>query len=354
MGCLFSFFFRPSASADIVEPPRQVFSWEREDRKAIRIEDFMLNELRDQTIFRLPGSVNGQQFIIQKCDNCTVYVFDHTAQIQVDDCKNCRIFIGAVHGSFFIRDCTNCVVATACQQFRTRDCRDLHVFLSCISQPIIESSFNVKFACLTINYQSFADQCKTAGVIPWNNNWGNIHDFTPMSEGKNYSLLDQNEILSKYLPIPTDPSVSHLNIDDSQENSVTPFTYGELFQNRNDERCFVVFFHDERADPCARDLIKMLKQTDIVLVQSKSYVVDENSAERLFNGSKNYTSQVNKGPALGLEFAGMNAVQLCQQSLHNLITSKYSNLSHFISQTPADAKKQLNIFYNFASMQMFA
>ena len=36
---------------------------EREDRKAIRIEDFMLNELRDQTIFRLPGSVNGQQFI---------------------------------------------------------------------------------------------------------------------------------------------------------------------------------------------------------------------------------------------------------------------------------------------------
>ena len=75
------------------------------------------------------------------------------------------------------------------------------------------------------------------------------------------------------------------------------------------QRCFVVFFHDERADPCARDLIKMLKQTDvkkgifvenhrvfffsqIVLVQSKSYVVDENSAERLFSGSKNYTSQV--------------------------------------------------------------
>ena len=36
---------------------------EREDRKAIRVEDFMLNQLHDQTIFRLPGSVNGQQFI---------------------------------------------------------------------------------------------------------------------------------------------------------------------------------------------------------------------------------------------------------------------------------------------------
>ena len=27
MGCLFSYFFRPSANADIVETPRQVFSW---------------------------------------------------------------------------------------------------------------------------------------------------------------------------------------------------------------------------------------------------------------------------------------------------------------------------------------
>ena len=37
------------------------------------------------------------------------------------------------------------------------------------------------------------EQCKTAGICPWNNNWGNIHDFTPTSEGKNYSLLDQVE-----------------------------------------------------------------------------------------------------------------------------------------------------------------
>jgi hypothetical protein len=30
--------------------------------------------------------------------NCTVYVLDHTGQIQIDDCTNCRIFIGPVHG----------------------------------------------------------------------------------------------------------------------------------------------------------------------------------------------------------------------------------------------------------------
>lgn len=95
-----------------------------------------------------------------------------------------------------------------CQQFRTRDCHDIHVFLSCISQPIIESSHNVKFGCLTMNYERLAgeglelvlsflnrnvsyliDQYKSAGISPWNNNWGHIHDFTTIPDGKNYSLL---------------------------------------------------------------------------------------------------------------------------------------------------------------------
>ena len=46
------------------------------------------------------------------------------------------------------------------------------------------------------------------------------------------------------------------------------------------------------------------------------------SAERLFSGNKTYNSLVNKGPVLGLEFAGTNCVQL----LNNLIKSKYQNL----------------------------
>jgi hypothetical protein len=35
------------------------------------------------------------------------------------------------------------------------------------------------------------EQYKLAGISPWNNNWGNIHDFTTIPDGKNYSLLDK-------------------------------------------------------------------------------------------------------------------------------------------------------------------
>ncbi len=62
--------------------------------------------------------------------------------------------------SIFIRDSTNCVLATVCKQFRTRDCRDIYVYLSCESQPIIESSHNVKFGCLTLNYEKLAGKIK--------------------------------------------------------------------------------------------------------------------------------------------------------------------------------------------------
>ena len=40
----------------------------------------------------------------------------------------------------------------ACQQFRTRDCQKMDVFLSCVTQPIIEASTNMKFGCFQYYY----------------------------------------------------------------------------------------------------------------------------------------------------------------------------------------------------------
>ena len=96
------------------------------------------------------------------------------------------------------------------------------------------------------------------------------------------------------------------------------------------------------------------------------------SAERLFSGDKAYNALVAKGPVVGLEFAGSNSVEQCQKFLQNLTESKYPKLprksphslfrlasapffrSDFISQSVSQAREQLDKFYNFASMQMFA
>ena len=51
------------------------------------------------------------------------------------------------------------------------------------------------------------------------------------------------------------------------------------------------------------------------------------TAGELFSGNTSYNALVMKGPVIGLEFAGTNCIQICRQSLDNLVTSKYQNLS---------------------------
>ena len=60
------------------------------------------------------------------------------------------------------------------------------------------------------------------------------------------------------------------------------------------------------------------------------------SVERLFSGNKTYHSLAAKGPILGLEFAGNNCVQICQELLKQLVTTKYPNIP---------CKIQLKIFF---------
>ena len=37
------------------------------------------------------SSIRGQQFIIEECENCTIYLLDHSATVSIDDCTNCRV-----------------------------------------------------------------------------------------------------------------------------------------------------------------------------------------------------------------------------------------------------------------------
>ena len=122
----------------------------------------------------------------------------------------------SLQGSVFVRDCSDCVVVSACGQFRTRDCKKVDVFLCSATQPIIEattgarrgilplpvnpvprsteqqlSSSRHRFACFQFSYPSLGAQFAAAGLSPHNNLWWNVHDFTPVDCGRNWSLLGE-------------------------------------------------------------------------------------------------------------------------------------------------------------------
>lgn len=74
------------------------------------------------------------------------------------------------------------------------------------------------------------------------------------------------------------------------------------------------------------DNVDMIESLKIVLVQTKSYVIDPTSAERLLTDSQRFRPWIDKGPILGLECAGDNCVNICRQTLQNLLESTYSDV----------------------------
>ena len=138
-----------------------------------------------------PGDINGIDFQIKDLDNCIVYLFDWTAQLQLDKCTNCKFYIGPIKGSIFIRDCSNCTFAVACSQFRCRDLYDSTVYLFAGNNPCIESSKNVKFGPYNLGYPKMDEHVKTSGLKIDENVWDLIHDFTENDSGeKNFSIID--------------------------------------------------------------------------------------------------------------------------------------------------------------------
>lgn len=218
-------------------------------------KDYMLTGLRDVTVGRLPGKLNGQQFVIQECENCDIYVLDHSAAVTIDDCVNCRVVLGPTRGSVFFRDCKDVKCVVACQQFRTRDCKKMEVFLCCATQPIIESSTGMKFSCFQYFYPELAFHFKDAGLSIFNNNWSNVHDFTPVSGENNWSLLPEASAVLDSVPGPDPESeFKSVRISGNPERSIVPLTKGGRRKD-SEESCLFVFFAGEYATANARKLI---------------------------------------------------------------------------------------------------
>lgn len=102
---------------------------------------------RRESVGKMPASIGQEQFLIQDCQDCNVYICDQTSTVTVEDCKGCRLFISPIQSSIFLRNCSDCRIVVACQQFRTRDCSNLDVSIYCQTLPIIEATSDIRFTC---------------------------------------------------------------------------------------------------------------------------------------------------------------------------------------------------------------
>ncbi|KAJ9506211.1 hypothetical protein QJQ45_014617 [Haematococcus lacustris] len=141
------------------------------------INDYVFRKLQGQTLIKVPGSIAGNGFILDRLTDCEVYILDHTSQVQVDDCVNCRIFIGPCDGSVFARDCKDCVLCVAARQLRTRDCQRLNISLYCPTNPSIETSSHITFSAWRGAYPGAVSHFAAAHLDPQINSWDQVYDF---------------------------------------------------------------------------------------------------------------------------------------------------------------------------------
>lgn len=85
----------------------------------------------------------------------------------------------------------------------------------------------------------------------------------------------------------------------------------------------------------------------MVLVQTKKYNLSELSAESVF-GSKVHNAQLTKGPIIGMELNGTEAIQKCDQVVKSLGLAPNA----YVSPNTPNLSRQIDNFYNFAEMVM--
>lgn len=61
-------------------------------------KDFTLENAENTEVRKLPGTINGQQYIIRNCKNVCIYLLDHINTLTIDDCSDCKLVIGPVKG----------------------------------------------------------------------------------------------------------------------------------------------------------------------------------------------------------------------------------------------------------------
>ncbi|KAJ8399608.1 hypothetical protein AAFF_G00410190 [Aldrovandia affinis] len=335
-----------AASGNTEETPKQ-YSWDKRDK--VDPKDFMLTGLKDATVGRLPGKLNGQQFVIQDCENCSIYILDNSATVTIDDCVNCRVVLGPVKGSVFFRDCKDMKCVVACQQFRTRDCKKMEVFLCCATQPIIESSTGMKFGCFQYYYPDLAFHFKDAGLSIFNNNWSNVHDFTPVSGETNWSLVPEEASVLDYVP-PPDPESEFKSVRISSDagRSIVPLTRGGR-RKTSDESCLFVFFAGDYTTANARKLIDQVTEKGFALIQTKEVSMRPEDVNRVFkNNAEGLAELITKGPVVALELNGDGVVEACR----NIANGVFSGTKVFVSESKNSSSSDVDNFFNFADMQM--
>mmetsp|Transcript_13588 Transcript_13588/g.25470 ORF Transcript_13588/g.25470 Transcript_13588/m.25470 type:complete len:351 (-) Transcript_13588:74-1126(-) len=302
----------PTLTRDEVVAARAAKAAATQSRKEkLNPADFLVSGRSGETIVKREGSIDGEQFCIENCRDCDIFLFDHLDSSFVDECENCRIFVGPVRSSIFIRTCKGCSFVIACRQFRTRDCSDCRFALFCTTQPSIETSVRVQFACFDFVYFSLREQIAQANLTLWNNKWWQIHDFNQNQENPTWSLMPEADVPSLLRA----EECAGMPAEELAMDRVVPVTLG--CRPRPVEECCFVVFLPQSEEFVEAFLARASRTEGWTLCRARSTALSEDRVKALFSWTKekNLASRCKGKELVGVEVCGVGITSAVQKVL---------------------------------------
>lgn len=72
--------------------------------------ELMFKDRNGQTLIKLPGEIDGNEFQIRNLQDCIVYLLDYSSSLKVTNCKGTKFFLGPVSKKASFIDCMNCEI----------------------------------------------------------------------------------------------------------------------------------------------------------------------------------------------------------------------------------------------------
>ncbi|CAL4125245.1 unnamed protein product, partial [Meganyctiphanes norvegica] len=254
MGCIHSFLANVGSSTQEAIPEPKTYSWNLWENLT---PSDLFGNLKGRMSGKIHGRVPGFPILNQLNQVQSSFAYNVERWV-ISGCVGYSILVYLPIDHLFIRDCQDCVVLTACGQFRTRDCCKMDIFLLCKTQPIIEASTKMHFGVFQAFYPSLREQFNSSGLSVFNNNWSNIHDFTPVEGEQNWSII-QKSTLTELFKMPQTEPLNSVGLVLSAEESVVPYTKGAP-NHEGTDAALVLFFFDEIYQQRAMDFIEKLRK----------------------------------------------------------------------------------------------
>ncbi|KAJ4713151.1 Tubulin-folding cofactor C-like protein [Melia azedarach] len=135
------------------------------------------------------------EFTISGLDSCEVKLIGCVNALFINRLKNCKIYAGPVMGSILIEEVENCVLVLASHQIRIHFAKRSDFYLRVRSRPIIEDSYEVRFAPYCLKYDRIEEDLKAASLNEEAGNWANVDDFKWLRavQSPNWSVLPEED-----------------------------------------------------------------------------------------------------------------------------------------------------------------